>query len=177
MRLLRNASKTTCWCPGHPSFRALLCSALNLRQRIPIQTAHRLSVKSKLLDVLLHAISFLRLVLRRVGQGSPAPLRTVRASSPHTAQAPQRPIRDRPGCPYWTSFAILAWQAPALDQPEEGAHRRVVEPPPSPICFPRLKCSPYALAKRHPSDVGSLSCRVTLKPVSAPLQDGIRFLG
>src|SRR6185436_16008143 len=29
--------------------------------------------------------------------------------SPHTAQAPQRPVRDRPGCPYnWTSFAILA---------------------------------------------------------------------
>jgi hypothetical protein len=52
-------------------------------------------------------------------------------------------------------------------QPEEGAHRRVVEPPPSPICFPRLRCSPYALAKRHQSDVGSLSCRVTFKPVSA----------
>jgi len=90
--------------------------------------------------------------------------------SPHTAQAPQRPIRDRPGCPYtWTSFAILTWQATVLDRPEEGAHRRVVEPPPSPICFPRLRCSPYALAKRHQSDVCSLSCRVTLKTRIRPI--------
>src|SRR5262245_55133829 len=32
-----------------------------------------------------------------------------------------------------------------------------------------------SLAVKDPSDVGSLSCRVTLKPVSASLRDGIRF--
>src|SRR5215213_557696 len=35
--------------------------------------------------------------------------------------------------------------------------------------------SARSLAKKDQSDVGSLSCRVTLKPVSAPLQDGVRF--
>jgi hypothetical protein len=35
--------------------------------------------------------------------------------------------------------------------------------------------SACSLAKKDQSDVCSLSCRVTLKPVSAPLQDGIRF--
>src|ERR1044071_6585896 len=35
--------------------------------------------------------------------------------------------------------------------------------------------STRSLARKDQSDVGSLSCRVTLKPVSAPLQGGIRF--
>src|SRR3954454_22056188 len=35
--------------------------------------------------------------------------------------------------------------------------------------------SARSLAKKDQSDVGSLSCRVTFEPVSAPLQDGIRF--
>src|ERR1700687_4355153 len=35
--------------------------------------------------------------------------------------------------------------------------------------------SPNYLATYHQSDVGPLSCQVTLKPVSAPLQHGIRF--
>src|SRR5829696_174583 len=35
--------------------------------------------------------------------------------------------------------------------------------------------SASSLAMKDQSDVGSLSCRVTFKPVSAPLQDGLRF--
>jgi hypothetical protein len=35
--------------------------------------------------------------------------------------------------------------------------------------------SPDSLAKKDQSDVGALSCQVTFKPVSAPLQHGVRF--
>jgi hypothetical protein len=40
---------------------------------------------------------------------------------------------------------------------------------------PHTNGSPSFHAMYHQSDVGPLSCRVTLKPVSAPLQHGIRF--
>lgn len=40
---------------------------------------------------------------------------------------------------------------------------------------PHINGSPSFLATYHQSDVGPLSCRVTFKPVSTPLQRGIRF--
>jgi hypothetical protein len=43
------------------------------------------------------------------------------------------------------------------------------------ICFPSLIGSPNYLAMKDQSDVGSLSCQVTFKPVSMPLQHGFRF--
>ena len=45
------------------------------------------------------------------------------------------------------------------------AHRSTVEPL-SPFAFPPAGSSSCCLATKHPSDVGSLSCRVTSKPVS-----------
>jgi len=42
------------------------------------------------------------------------------------------------------------------------------------ICFPHTNGSPSFLATCHQSDVGPLSRQVTFKPVSAPLQHGIR---
>ena len=44
-----------------------------------------------------------------------------------------------------------------------------------PFAFPHTNGSTNFFAKYHQSDVGPLSCQVTLKPVSAPLQRGIRF--
>ena len=46
--------------------------------------------------------------------------------------------------------------------------------PPS-FAFPHRGGSAYSLAKKDQPDVCSLSCQVTLKPVSLPLQQGIRF--
>ena len=43
------------------------------------------------------------------------------------------------------------------------------------FAFPHFNGSPNYLANKDQSDVGPLSCRVTFKPVSAPLQHGIRF--
>ena len=43
------------------------------------------------------------------------------------------------------------------------------------FAFPHTNGSTNFLATCHQSDVGPLSCQVTLKPVSAPLQRGIRF--
>jgi hypothetical protein len=43
------------------------------------------------------------------------------------------------------------------------------------FAFPHSNGSPNFLATCHQSDVGSLSCRVMFKPVSMPLQHGIRF--
>ena len=117
---------------------------------------------------------------RRVGQG---PLRAPSPSKNRTCEFPRIRLKHLKGRSKTDPVVPTTGQPlryyPGRHQlwnkPEEGVHRRVVEPPPSPICFPRLRCSPYSLAKRHQSDVCSLSCRVTLKPVSAPLQDGIRF--
>ena len=47
--------------------------------------------------------------------------------------------------------------------------------PLSSFAFPLVVGSPNSLAKIDLSDVGSLSCRVTFKPVSPSLQGGIRF--
>ena len=44
-----------------------------------------------------------------------------------------------------------------------------------PFAFPHINGSPSYLATYHQSDVGPLSCRVTFKPVSIPLQHGLRF--
>jgi hypothetical protein len=41
--------------------------------------------------------------------------------------------------------------------------------------LPFRDVSACSLAEKDPSDVGSLSCRVTLKPVSTSLQGGLRF--
>jgi hypothetical protein len=43
------------------------------------------------------------------------------------------------------------------------------------FAFPHTNGSPNFPATYHQSDVGPLSCRVTFKPVSVPLQHGIRF--
>ena len=43
------------------------------------------------------------------------------------------------------------------------------------LAFPHADSSTHSLAMKDPSDVGSLSCRVTFKPVSATLHRGIRF--
>jgi hypothetical protein len=43
------------------------------------------------------------------------------------------------------------------------------------FAFPHTNGSPSFRATYHQSDVGPLSCRVTFKPVSGPLQPGIRF--
>jgi hypothetical protein len=43
------------------------------------------------------------------------------------------------------------------------------------FAFPHTNGSTNSFATRHQSDVGPLSCQVTLKPVSAPLQRSIRF--
>ena len=43
------------------------------------------------------------------------------------------------------------------------------------FAFPHTNGSTNFFATYHQSDVGPLSCQVTLKPVSAPLQRGIRF--
>ena len=43
------------------------------------------------------------------------------------------------------------------------------------LLSPHTNSSPNFLATHHLSDVGSLSCRVTFKPVSEPLQPGVRF--
>ncbi len=56
----------------------------------------------------------------------------------------------------------------------QRAHRSTVEPS-SPFAFLPAGSSSCCLATKHPSDVGSLSCRVTSKPVSASLQGGFRF--
>jgi hypothetical protein len=47
--------------------------------------------------------------------------------------------------------------------------------PPLSFAFPHDGGSAISLATKDPSDVGSLSCRVTFKPVSATLHRGIRF--
>ena len=118
---------------------------------------------------------------RRVGQG---PLRAPSPSKNRTCEFPRIRLKhlkgrslDRTRLPDTAGQPLRYYHGrhQALDTPEEGMHRRVVEPPPSLICSSRLRCSPYSLAKRHQSDVGSLSCRVRLPPVSAPLQDGLRF--
>ena len=44
-----------------------------------------------------------------------------------------------------------------------------------PFAFPHTNGSTNFFTTYHQSDVGPLSCQVTLKPVSAPLQRGIRF--
>ena len=43
------------------------------------------------------------------------------------------------------------------------------------ICVSTLKSSKSFFVKSHHAEVCPLSRRVTLKPLSAPLQDGIRF--
>lgn len=47
--------------------------------------------------------------------------------------------------------------------------------PPLSFAFPHTDGSANSLATKDQSDVGPLSCRVTLKPVSAPFQHGLRF--
>lgn len=44
-----------------------------------------------------------------------------------------------------------------------------------PFAFPHINGSPIYLETYHQSDVGPLSCRVTFKPVSTPLQRDLRF--
>ena len=53
-------------------------------------------------------------------------------------------------------------------------HQSIVELSLS-FAFPHTDGSTHSLAMKDPSDVGSLSCRVTLKPVSATLYRGLRF--
>jgi hypothetical protein len=43
------------------------------------------------------------------------------------------------------------------------------------FAFPHDDGSPNSLAKKDPLDVGTLSCRVTFKPISRPLQPSLRF--
>ena len=54
-------------------------------------------------------------------------------------------------------------------------HQPTVVPPLS-FASPHTRGSAYSLATKDQSDVGPLSCRVTFKPVSAPLQDDLRLL-
>ena len=53
-------------------------------------------------------------------------------------------------------------------------HQRRIDPTPS-FAFPHVGGSSNSLAKKDPLDVCSLSCQVTLKPVSLPLQQDFRF--
>src|SRR5450755_1705165 len=52
------------------------------------------------------------------------------------------------------------------------AHTPVLQ---RPFAFPHINGSPNFHATYDQSDVGPLSCQETAKPVSAPLQHGIRF--
>ena len=97
-----------------------------------------------------------------------APLRTVRESFPSHRSSPSKAtIRNPPSRNRRFNFALLTGS-------QHLTWRTHQWKPPS-FAFPPEVGSTEVHATRHPSDVGSLSCRVTFKPVSAPLQHGIRF--
>src|SRR5436305_11396006 len=112
----------------------------------------------------------------------PGPLRAPSPSKNRTGEFPRIRLKHLKGRS-WIDPAALTGNlcdttmgdARLWHQPEEGLHRRVGRTTSISLCSPRLRRFPYVLAKRHLSDVGSLACRVTLKPVSAPLQGGLRF--
>jgi len=113
--------------------------------------------------------------------------RCVRVS-PHTAQAFQKPVAGpSPRCCSKT-FAIRRYSRRAcfffagLPIERVPAKRRggCTKPwkkksPRLSFAFPPANDSPTSLATKNPSDVGPLSSRVTFKPVSVPLQYGVRF--
>ncbi len=116
-----------------------------------------------------------RRVARR-GCPRPAPEEPSVIVSHHSARAAQRPasIRADPGtrnAPRAT-FAIPTHSRCTCLSTMLEVHTPVMQ---RPFAFPHINGSPSFLATYHLSDVGSLSRRVTLKPVSVRLQNGIRF--
>jgi hypothetical protein len=102
---------------------------------------------------------------------APSPLRTVRAT--FTAHGSSISI----GRSFWEDPAVI----PPLRY-ASGVFSRLltwvdasVSLSVTVICFSTCKDSPDYLAMKHQMDVGSLSRRVTFKPVSGPLQTGVRF--
>ncbi len=120
----------------------------------------------------------LRLCRHRVGRGRYrplAPLRTVRESFPSYGSSPSKADdHHRPGDRIVLTRSPLRYSREAAFPCGQRAHRSTVSPL-SPFAFPLAGSSSCSLATKHPSDVGSLSCRVTSKPVSASLQGGLRF--
>jgi hypothetical protein len=113
-----------------------------------------------------------RRVARR-GCPRPAPEEPSVIVSHHSARAAQRPasIRADPGtrnAPRAT-FAIPTHSRCTCLSTMLEVHTPVTQ---RPFAFPHINGSPSFLATYHLSDVGSLSCRVTLKPVSVRLQNG-----
>ena len=109
------------------------------------------------------------------------PRRTV---SPHTAQAFPRPVTEPGPRSFQKTFAIRGCRRRAcfsIERHSSTSHRKDGADAPSrgkprlSFAFPPANDSSTSLAMKDPSDVGSLSGRVTFKPVSAPLQHGIRF--
>ena len=108
--------------------------------------------------------------------------------SRHTAQAFLRPTsgpgdagrRITAGSPsrYASAAVVLAsrWAASRWHPSSKPlrTHQATARPRSS-FAFPHSHGSPNSLAMKDQSDVGPLSCRVTLKPVSIPLQDDLRF--
>jgi hypothetical protein len=116
-----------------------------------------------------------RRVARR-GCPRPAPEEPSVIVSHHSARAAQRPasIRADPGtrnAPRAT-FAIPTHSRCTCLSTMLEVHTPVMQ---RPFAFPHINGSPSFLATYHLSDVGSLSRRVTSKPVSVRLQNGIRF--
>ena len=109
------------------------------------------------------------------------PRRTV---SPHTAQAFPRPVTEPGPRSFQKTFAIRGCRRRAcfsIERHSSTSHRKDGADAPSrgkprlSFAFPPANDSSTSLAMKDPSDVGPLSSRVTFKPVSAPLQYGVRF--
>ena len=103
---------------------------------------------------------------------APAPLRTVRDSFPSYGSSLPKATNDR-------RLPASARSARSLcdSNRQPPARRRKVHhlSCEGVICFPSCGGSPGGFTAGHQMDVSSLSGRVTLKPVSALLQNGIRF--
>src|ERR1700674_848555 len=95
----------------------------------------------------------------------------------HSARAVQRPasVRHCPGNSECSPSALRDTHPQPLYMPCDnvgGAHAQCCSVH---LLSPHTNGSTNFFATYHQSDVGPLSCQVTLKPVSAPLQRGIRF--
>ena len=63
----------------------------------------------------------------------------MHASFPAHGSSTSKTDRQSIRLPSRNSLCGTSLQPPGPGLPEEGVHRRVVEPPPSPICLPRLR--------------------------------------
>ena len=111
------------------------------------------------------------------------PLRTVRDSFPSHRSSLSRArdlTRFLNELPSQYASAAVARTVPRFANqwhPNSGPLRTHQSGATLPLSFayPHDGGSTHSLAMKDPSDVGSLSCRVTFKPVSATLHRGIRF--